>query len=162
MARGPSPSVSIRPSTAQDAEVVAELAAEFGDYLRALGDRHPGQITEAQYRADASGPEPALSGLIGALGGEPVGYLLYCHGYDLDLGGRMLWVVDLFVRESARQQGVGRALMQAAAERCRAAGGTHLAWTLYARNRLGRRFYQGLGAKSFEDLEFMHWRVADG
>ncbi len=149
----------VRPATAADAGLIASLAAEFADYLRRLGDPDPGQIGEQQYLADACGPRPAVSGLIAEQGGRPAGYLLYCHGYDLDLGGRVLYVVDLFVRESARGCGMGRALMERAAEICRAAGGRELCWSVYTPNQLGRRFYEGLGANYIRDLRFMHWKV---
>ncbi len=154
--------VSVRPATGADAALIASFAAEFADYLRALGDPDPGQISEQQYLADACGPGPAVSGLIAEQGGRPVGYLLYCHGYDLDLGGRVVWVVDLFVRESARGCGTGRSLMEAAAEICRNAGGRQLCWSVYAPNQLGRRFYEALGAKYTRDLRFMHWKVSGG
>jgi GNAT superfamily N-acetyltransferase len=154
-------SASVRPSTAADAEVIASLASAFSEYLRSLGDPQPGQITEQQYLDDAFGPGRAFSGLIAEVDGHPVGYLLYCHGYDLDLGGRILWVIDLFVQESARGRGVGRSLMQAAAEICRGAGGRQLSWSVYARNEIGKRFYEGLGASYTRDLDCMHWKVSE-
>lgn len=154
-------SVVVRPATVGDAKTINVLATAFAEYLCSLGDPNPGQISEQQYVADAFGPRPAFSGLIGELDGRPVGYLLYCHGYDLDLGGRVVWVIDLFVCESARSRGVGAALMREAAAICRDAGGSHLSWSLYPPNRIGRRFYEKLGAKYTEDLDFMHWRVSD-
>jgi GNAT superfamily N-acetyltransferase len=153
-------SASVRPATVEDAGVIGALAAAFADYLRSLGDPQPGQIGEQQYLRDAFGPSPAFSGLIGELDGSPVGYLLYCHGYDLDLGGRIVWIIDLFVVDSARGRGVGTSLMRAAAEVCRDAGGGQLAWSVYSRNRIGQRFYERLGARYSRDLHFMHWPVA--
>lgn len=151
----------MRASKVEDARVIATLASAFAEYLRSLGDPHPGQITEQQYVADAFGPRRAFSGLIGELDGSPVGYLLYCHGYDLDLGGRVVWVIDLFVQESARGRGVGRALMSAVGEICRDAGGKHLSWSVYRDNRIGRRFYERIGAKYSQDLDFMHLQVSE-
>ena len=155
--------VTVRPSTAADAPVIAKLASAFSDYLRSIGDPDPdpGGITEQQYLADGTGPRPAFYGLIGELDGEPVGYLLYCRGYDLDLEGRVIEVIDLFVQESARGHGVGRLLMQTAAEICREAGGRHLSWSVYARNKLARRFYEHLGATDISDINFMCLPVSE-
>jgi len=155
--------VTVRPATADDSSIVARLASCFTEYLRSIGDPdpEPGQITEQQYLADGTGSGQAFYGLIGELDGEPVGYLLYCHGYDLDLGGRCIYVVDLFVQESARGRGVGRLLMQRTAEICRDAGGKHLSWSVYSRNQLAMRFYEHLGGKRIQDLAFMHLLVSD-
>lgn len=49
--------------------------------------------------------------------------------------------------------------MQAAAQRCREAGGVELVWSVYASNALARRFYERLGARLFKDLDFMHLSV---
>ncbi len=154
---------TVRPSTDADGPVIAKLASGFSGYLRSIGDPDPdpGQITEQRYLADGTGPKPAFYGLIGELDGEPVGYLLYCHGYDLDLGGRVIDIIDLFVRESARGHGVGRLLMQAAAEACREVGGHCLSWSVYRRNELAQRFYKHLGATVISDLEFMYLPASD-
>ena len=154
---------TVRPSTAADAAVIAKLASAFSDYLRSIGepDPDPGGITEQQYLADGTGPRQAFYGLIGELDGEPVGYLLYCHGYDLDLGGRVIEVIDLFVQESARGQGVGRLLMQTAAKICREAGGNYLSWSVYVRNKLAKRFYKHLGATDIPDINFMYLPVSE-
>lgn len=149
----------MRSATAADAPLVAGLASEFAAYLRALGDPDPGQLTEAQYLADGFGPRPAFAGLIGELDAGAVGYLIYCHAYDLDRGGRVVQVVDLFVREAARGRGVGRALMEAVAGICRSAGGRQLCWSVYPPNERGRLFYEGLGAEYVRDLHFMHWKL---
>jgi len=155
-------SATVRPSTAADARVIAQLASAFSDYLRSIGDPDPesSQITEQQYLADGTGPKQAFYGLIGELDGEPVGYLLYCHGYDLDLKGRVIYVIDLFVQESARGHGVGRLLMQTTAKISRDAGGNHLCWSVYVQNKLAQRFYRNLGAKDISDLDFMALRVS--
>jgi len=155
--------VTVRQATAADSPTIARLASSFTEYLRSIGDPdpEPGQITEQQYLRDGTGPGRAFDGLMGELDGEPVGYLLYCHGYDLDLGGRGIYVIDLFVHESARGRGVGRRLMQTTARLCREAGGKHVSWSVYTRNRLAMRFYEHLGGKPIRDLEFMYLRASD-
>src|ERR1041385_2303451 len=116
-------SITIRAATPQYAEAVASLGREFVAYLQDLGDRHPNSLTAEGYLRDGFSENPAFAGLIAELEGHIVGYLLYCPVYDLDLGGRVLYIIDLFVREIARRRGVARALMTRTADVCREAGG---------------------------------------
>lgn len=152
-------SVIIRAATAQDAEPVASLGREFVAYLQALGDPHPHCLSAEEYLRDGFGENPGFTGLIAELDGQVVGYLLYCRAYDNDLGGRILYVIDLFVQENARRRGVARVLMQEAGNICRQTGGHQLLWCVYAPNKSAAAFYEELGAKYFPNLKFMHWSV---
>jgi len=152
-------SVIIRTATPHDAEAVASLGREFVAYLHALGDQHPHCLSAEEYLRDGFGEDPAFSGLIAELGGQVVGHLLYCRAYDNDLGGRTLYVIDLFVHEGTRRRGVGLTLMQEAANICRQFGGHQLLWCVYAPNKTALAFYEDLGAKYFPNLKFMHWSV---
>ena len=154
-------SVRVRPLRRDDAPAVAELAAAFANYLRALGDAGPHNLTAEAIQRDGFGPQPAFAGLVAvdaAATGDAqgiVGHLLYHLGYDADLTARNLHVIDLYVRPAARRQGAGRALMQAAARLCREAGGAYLFWAVYTPNHLAADFYTALGARYVEDLDFM-------
>ncbi len=58
-------------------------------------------------------------------------------------------------------KGAGRALMEAAADICRRAGGHELLWGVFLKNKLAMAFYEKLGAKYLQQLEmtYMHWKV---
>ena len=88
-----------------------------------------------------------------------VGYLLYTFGYDTDRALRHLFVIDLFVDHTVRQQGIGRALMDRAAVLCREAGGRELVWAVHDNNEPALRFYRRLGAEDVVDLRFMYLKV---
>ena len=150
---------TIRLATPQDAEPVASLGSEFVAYLQDLGDRNPNSLTAEEYLRDGFGENPAFAGLVAELEGQIVGYLLYCPAYDLDLGGRILYIIDLFVREAARHQGVARALMTRTADICREMGDQALLWSVYSPNKMAAAFYEKLGAQYIKDLSFMHWSV---
>ena len=138
---------------------MALLSHEFAAYLRSLGDQGEYGFSAEVYLRDGFGQNPAFSGLVAEQDGEMVGYLLYCHGYDLDFGGRITHIVDLFVREASRRQGVACALMEAVADICRQAGGKQLLWAVYTPNALAKEFYEKLGARYIRDLQFMHLPV---
>jgi ribosomal protein S18 acetylase RimI-like enzyme len=147
---------SIRPASAADAQSIGNLAREFQQYLRALGDQTHFEFSAETYVRDGFGPHPAFSGLVAELNGEVIAYLLYHFGYDTDRAMRLLYVIDLYVRETARRGGVGEALMRAAAAVCRQAGAQELVWSVFFTNELAFRFYERLGAKRIRDLEYMH------
>jgi ribosomal protein S18 acetylase RimI-like enzyme len=72
---------------------------------------------------------------------------------------RILHVVDLYVDEIVRRQGVGKALMSAAAKLSRDAGGMQLFWSVYVNNKMAASFYESLGARYTKDLLFMTIRA---
>ncbi|MGH7601968.1 MAG: GNAT family N-acetyltransferase [bacterium] len=127
--------------------------------VRSLGDPTDFRFNAEAYRRDGFGPNPAFSGLVAELDGRVIGYLLYNFSYDTDKAIRLLHVLDLYVHDSARHHGAGRALMQAAARICREAGGSELFWVVYSHNRLAFTFYESLGAKYVKDLQIMYWPV---
>jgi ribosomal protein S18 acetylase RimI-like enzyme len=149
----------IRTTTRDDAEAIGEFARQFADYLRSLGDPTDFRFNAEAYLRDGFGPNPAFSGLVAELDGRIAGYLLYNFSYDTDKAIRLLHVLDLYVHDSARRHGAGRALMQAAAQICREAGGSELFWVVYSHNRLAFAFYESLGAQYAKDLQIMYWPV---
>jgi GNAT superfamily N-acetyltransferase len=149
----------IRSATAADAHAIGALAKEFQVYLRALGDCTQFELTAETYLRDGFGPNPAFSGLVAELDGEVMGYLLYHFGYDSDRAMRQLHVIDLYVQASKRRCGIGEALMRAAAQICREAGGCELIWSVFVPNKLAFQFYERLEAKRLQELEFMSWPV---
>lgn len=151
--------IHIRAATPGDAERVGQLAREFADYLRGLGDSGEFRFDAAAYLRDGFGPHPAFAGLVAEGGGEVVGYLLYHPGYDTDLGIRLLHVVDLYVEGPWRGRGVGRELMRAAAEVGREQNAGALTWSVYSRNDLARGFYERLGARPVRGLDFMYLEI---
>jgi len=151
--------VATRAATIEDAEAIGAMARDFAAYLRSLGDPTPFAFDAESYRRDGFGTDPAFAGIVAELDGRPAGYLLYHPAYDVDRAMRLLHVVDLWVRPESRRNGVGRALMEAAAARARSLGACELIWSVYLANALAARFYERLGARTIDDLQFMSMRV---
>ncbi len=151
----------IRRATRDDAAAIEKLGIEFADYLVSIGDTNPAWLSAETYTEDGFGQEPAFSGLVAELAGTVVGYLLYHTGYDVDRGGRLIQVIDLFVTASARGKGVGRALMEEAEDICQLFGGKELLWGVFLKNKLAMGFYEHLGAEYLrrEDMASMYLRV---
>ncbi|HEX8267884.1 MAG TPA: GNAT family N-acetyltransferase [Pyrinomonadaceae bacterium] len=149
----------IRSAKAGDAESIGNLAAEFIEYLRSLGDAAEQKFDAAVYLRDGFGTKPAFSGIVAENAGEILGYLFYHFGYDVDYATRTLHVVDLYVTQKRRKLGIGKALMNRASEICLAAGGTQLFWAVYAPNKDAIRFYEKLGARFTRNMLFMRLDV---
>ncbi len=108
---------------------------------------------------DGFGFRAAFLGIVAEQGGEVAGYLLYYFGYDVDYATRTLHVIDLYVGENRRGQGIGQALMKQASEICRSYGGTQLFWAVYEPNKAAIGFYERLGARFTQNLSFMRLDV---
>jgi GNAT superfamily N-acetyltransferase len=147
--------LTIRPITRDDADIVTAMAREASQYLIDLGDKVTFSLTRERFLEDGFGANPAFAGFVATGGDGPVGYLLYCLCYDADKAERFLWVIDLFVRNDARGLGVGRALMSRAQEQCRALGGMELFWAVYKPNKAARDFYDRFGGRVIDDLDWM-------
>ena len=150
--------ISIRTATASDSESIGALISEFQAYLRKLGDRTEFRFGSSAYLRDGFGDSPAFQGLVAEVGKAIVGYALYHHGYDTDHGRRVLHLIDLYVQETWRRQGIGEALMRRVAEAGRAHRAQVMLWSVYKPNTTATSFYERLGARYVEDL---HWMALD-
>jgi GNAT superfamily N-acetyltransferase len=154
------PRLRVRDATVEDAVTIAALSSEVSGVLRTVGNA-VASLDEATLRRDGFGSAPAFGVLLAERGGEPAGYLLHAPGFDPDLGGRVLTVVDLFVRERFRGEGIGRSLVGAAAERARARGLRALAWWVREANPRAIAFYERLGARTVPGVRSMHLPLGD-
>jgi GNAT superfamily N-acetyltransferase len=93
--------------------------------------------------------------LIGARRGDRlVGYAcLYWHFTSLQAAETVL-MNDLYVDESARGAGVGRALIEASAVVARDRGAAHLEWATAPDNHTAQRLYDSTGAERSEWVEY--------
>lgn len=155
----------VRPAVPEDVAALAEMSAEFEAYLRGLADDPETDVVTPQsadtFLACGFGPNRCFACEIALLAGTPAGYLSHFIGYDADFARRALFVADLFVRDAARGQGVGRALMESAARIAEAKGAGLIRLTVWDRNIMAIDFYEGLGAKIARDEFAVVWHKAD-
>lgn len=149
----------IRACIPEDAPEIERLYLQSVAHLQSLGDTDDFLFSAEVYVRDGFGANPAFAGLVAEAGEQLLGYLLYQMNYDTDAAARSLFILDLAVDEAARRQGVGRALMDAAADLCRSLGGSELVWAVYNKNQLAFDFYLSLGAKPLTELTWMHLAV---
>ena len=155
----------VRPATPADVPALAEMSAEFEAYLRSLADDPQTDVVAPQsaetFRSLGFGANRCFACEIALLAGAPAGYLSHFIGYDAEYAVKALYVADLFVRETARGAGAGRALMQSATRIAEEAGAGLIRLTVWDRNIMAIDFYEGLGVMVAKDEYPVVWHKAD-
>lgn len=108
------------------------------------------QVSEDKIRKTLFGTIPFSFVLFAELSGHEIGFALYGFRYSSFVGQPSLWLDDLYVDETQRNQGVGAILMEQLAQIAKTNDCSHIAWNADARNTLGLSFYNRLGAEIIE------------
>jgi GNAT superfamily N-acetyltransferase len=125
-------------ATLADAPLVAGLLAAYRDHW---GSPTTDEAIEAGVPRLIESPEAEF--LIA--GDPPVGFALLRYRWAIWTGAEDAWLEDLFVEEASRGHGVGRALVEASAERARTRGCCRLQLDTNETNERARRLYQAAG-----------------
>ena len=83
--------------------------------------------------------------------GKPAGFALYFHNFSTWLGKPGLYLEDLFVRESMRGKGIGKALLLHLAGIARDRGCGRMEWSVLDWNTPAIDFYKALGAEPMDE-----------
>lgn len=95
-------------------------------------------------------PDPIAHAIVAVESGEAVGMATYFTVFSSFIMKPGLWMDDLYVDESHRGQGIGRALVKWLCRLAAERGCGRIDWVVAADNRNGRGFYASLGATIFE------------
>ena len=144
----------IREATPADVPTILELIGELATY-----EREPDAVeaTEPMIETALFGGTPVASCHVAELDGEVVGFALWYVTFSTWKGVAGLWLEDLFVRESARGHGFGKALLQQLAEVCVERGYARFEWWVLDWNVDAQGFYRSIGARPEDDWTV--WRV---
>ena len=134
--------VRVRPALLEDAPALTEL---LRDFLRFEGKAEASELSVEQLTDWAFGPDPAFDLLIAEAEGVVVGYVAFYRAFTLFKGGPVLLIENLFVAEAARRLGVGRRLVEAAAEEARRRGYQRIELHVRSDNPESHAFYESLG-----------------
>ncbi len=151
--------IVVRPFTRQDTPQLLDLMkglARFENYIDAFAVREEDLIRfglgedplfDAQVACGIHAPDQLL--------GMAVTYMI---PWTYDLRPTVV-LKELFVAESARHRGVGRALMTKVAHRAVEQGAARLQWTVLPSNGDAQGFYRGLGARP--DRDWQPWQLKE-
>jgi GNAT superfamily N-acetyltransferase len=143
--------VTLRAATEDDVATILGFIRQLARYEK-LEDRVV--ATEAQLRTHLFGPRAMAEVVLAERGSEPVGFALFFPNFSTFLGRPGLYLEDLFVREDARGQGVGRQLLSHLASLAVERGWGRMEWAVLDWNEPAIGFYRRLGAHLLED-----WRL---
>lgn len=139
--------VEIAPIAAEEFEELLPLIAAYQRFYEAaeIGEER----NRAFFRRFLAPSEDGL--LLGARSdGRLIGYAcLYWHFSSLEACESVL-MNDLYVEETVRGKGVGRALIEASAEVARERGAPFVEWSTAPDNHTAQRLYDSLGAERTE------------
>ena len=133
---------TIRPAVRADAGAIAEMANQLNRFHNNPDDLYSAGLVEAE----AFDGTPLFSVLVAECDGALAGYAFFQDCFDSEAAARGVWLLDLFVHEPARRQGIGQDLLAAVARETVARGGMSLSWAVLSDNQGARAFYAELGA----------------
>jgi len=136
--------ISIRPATPNDVPTVASLIRALSQYEKL---EHEVTMTEDKLRASMFGPRPYAEALLAEEDGKPVGFALFFHNYSTFLAQPGLYLEDLYVLESHRGKGIGKALLVHLAKIAVERNCGRMEWAVLDWNVDAIGFYEKLGAK---------------
>lgn len=134
--------VRIEQAYEEDIDTIAGLLGEIEQYYGGAntpGD--PGEIRDALF-----GDRPAATCLLARNpDGSVVGFASYSFLWPAAGSTRSLYLKELYVRDSARSQGVGQLFMAELKRIAEAAGCSRMEWTGDRDNPVALRFYEKMG-----------------
>jgi GNAT superfamily N-acetyltransferase len=142
--------ILIRPATVQDVPLLRSMICELAEFEHEL---ELVTIREEDLARDGFGQHARFRALICEWDGQPAGYALF-FGYYSTWVGRGLFLEDLFVRESFRGCGIGKALLAAVARIAVEEHCCRMRWEVLDWNSKAIDLYKQLGA-TFRD----QWRA---
>ena len=140
--------LTIRPAGPDDIDELLALIHELAVYEKA--PESAVATPELLHRA-LFGERPTAEAVIAELEGKPAGFALYFHNFSTWLGKPGLYLEDLFVRESMRGKGIGKALLLHLAGIARDRGCGRMEWSVLDWNTPAIDFYKALGAEPMDE-----------
>lgn len=136
--------MTIRPAEPRDCQTICDLIYELAVYER-LAEK--AIATAGDIERDLFGPNPVIRVLIAEEGSQVFGFALFFRSYSTFLGRPGIYLEDLYVHESDRGRGIGKALLSAVAQVAADEGAGRLEWAVLDWNQSAIGFYKKLRAE---------------
>jgi len=146
--------VTIRPAVPGDESEILRLIVALAVY-----EREPDAVkaTAASLRATLFGEVPRVWAHLAEQDGRAIGMALWFLTYSTWTGKPTLYLEDLFVEDTARGSGAGKALFRALAGTAKRLGCGRMDWAVLDWNEPAKGFYARIGAKRSTGWE--PWRL---
>jgi GNAT superfamily N-acetyltransferase len=143
--------LDISPATHDDLDALLALLA---GYQRFYGSREPDDERNRAFFGQFVAPSDAGLLLVAKDAGEVVGFANLYWTFSSVAAEPHALMNDLFVAESARSGGVGRALIEASKQAARERGIRRLSWATALDNRRAQALYETTGAERSSWFEY--------
>lgn len=140
--------VRIRLATPADGAVFLALVESLALYERVPP---PDETARERLLRDAFAERPRFNVLLAEHKGQAVGYAVLLETYSTFLAQPTLFLEDIFVLDTHRHQGIGRALFGQCLREAIRRGCGRMEWIVLYWNQLAIDFYQRIGAKRNKD-----------
>lgn len=137
-------SVVIREANRSDSSLILRFVKELASYEKA---EHEVIATEASIENSIFGEGSSTQALICEKDGAPIGFAVYFFNYSTWLGKHGIYLEDLYVTNTERGSGAGKALLKYLAKIAVEKGCGRFEWSVLDWNEPAIKFYQSLGAK---------------
>lgn len=150
-------SMVIRPMQREDVHQVFDLMRDLAVFERYIDRFAHSPETVAAAGFDKQTPD--FYALVAADETRVDGVLVYYFLPYTAANRPAIYMKELFIRENARGQGLGKRLMKALKEVAQAKGCSHIQWTVAPWNTPALHFYENLGAVENRDWLHYYWDV---
>lgn len=139
--------LTIRPVRPGDAPTILGFIHALAEYEKL---RHEADLTLWDVEVAFFGVAPRVFCDLAEVDGRPVGFAVWFYSYSTFRGKHGIYLEDLFVEETARGHGAGKALLAGLARRCRDENLPRLDWAVLDWNAPSIAFYDSLGAEALD------------
>ena len=134
--------LNIRPAEVRDIPVIFDLIKELALYEKLVDQV---VTNEKAIKATLFGEKAYAEAYLATWEGRPAGLVIFFHNYSTFLGKPGFYIEDLYVKESCRGLGIGKALFLECVRIAKERDCGRLEWSVLNWNP-ARNFYEKLGA----------------
>ena len=134
--------LTIRSAAEEDISLIVAFINELAEYEKLA---HEVTLDPDRLAYELFGESPTAYTLIAEWEGEPVGFALYFFNFSTFQGEHGLYLEDLYVRNTHRGRGIGKALFAALARIAHARDAGRMVWQVLDWNSPSIAFYESIG-----------------
>jgi GNAT superfamily N-acetyltransferase len=143
--------ISITKVTAENFEGFLGLIEKLAEYEKL---NPPTPEAQSRLKRDCLSEKPKYWAYLATVNGQPAGYIIYFFTYSSFLALPTLFLEDIFVLDTYRRQGVGKALFNLVKQVAKQQGCGRIEFTVLKWNKLAQDFYAKNKAKNLDDWYF--------
>lgn len=136
-------SLKIRNAISKDSKTIFNFIMELAIYEKAPNEV---KTTVEEIEKSLFSPNATAKALICEEDGIAIGFAVYFYNYSTWLGKKGIYLEDLYVSESKRKRGAGKALLKSLAQKAIEENCGRFEWSCLDWNTPSREFYESFGA----------------